>query len=222
MKMPILLSILTIPTSSSLFRTAFKSQGWPRIKALGEVSLFGADVVSDIYNGMILIHGPASLNATDDGQTSKPHPVWGYSMLFIPFLPMLVMVGQLAFQDKIQGSEHGCCRLGWTVLSLLVALPITALATPLYILYILYTGVRKIISPTHDGKRAAQLKTYEICVESSLQTCLGEPLSHQLPRPEHPLGAGPQPGAHGRHRPAGRPRHQPPLTQQGGRGVASH
>ena len=95
--------------------------------------MFGADVVSDIYNGMILIHGPASLNATDDGQTSKPHPVWGYSMLFIPFLPMLVMVGQLAFQDKIQGSEHGCCRLGWTVLSLLVALPITALATPLYI-----------------------------------------------------------------------------------------
>ena len=95
-------------------------------------------------------------------------------MVAIPFLPMAMGGGMLAVM-KIQGQATCCGRLGWTLLSLLLAIPAIGLATPAYIAYVLYKGLRKVADPGYDVGFAADMKSYEITIESALQTCLGDP-----------------------------------------------
>ena len=131
--------------------------------------------MTDIYNGVTLIQGPANgTNETREGRIDRPHPVWGWSMVAIPFLPMAMGGGMLAVM-KIQGQATCCGRLGWTLLSLLLAIPFIGLATPAYIAYVLYKGLRKVADPGYDLELAADMKSYEITIESALQTCLGDP-----------------------------------------------
>ena len=140
-----------------------------------EVSLFGLDVGTDIYNGVTLIQGPSNgTNETRDGRIDRPHPIWGWSMVGIPFLPAAVGGGVLAV-GQIQEQVTCCGRLGLTLLSILLAVPFIGLVTPAYIAFVLYKGLRKVADPKYDVGRAAQLKTLEITIESALQTCLGNP-----------------------------------------------
>ena len=213
MKAIILVLLLTLPTtpvSSTGFFSRAKALAGESTKTADiitlsspEVTLFGADVVTDVYTGITLIRGPPnSTNQTGDGRIDRPHPIWGWSMVGIPFIPMVVVGGAAAVE--MIGDQRSCCgRLGLTILCILLAAPFAALATPAYIAFVLYVGLRKVVNPDYDyeilGFNDRILRSLEISTESALQTCLGElkgPLTKHLPRSLHPLGSWHQPGPH--------------------------
>ena len=83
-----------------------------------------------------------------DGMIRKAHPVWGWLMLSIPFLPMLVVPLSCAFdgdkwQDGIPGSRGGirefCCCLACVSIC---AAPFTLITTPVYIIFVIFMGFR--------------------------------------------------------------------------------
>ena len=75
-----------------------------RFKILSlDTLLFGADVYTDIANGINLYFGPntnSTANKTEenanDGKITKAHPIWGTLTLITPFLPMMVVPPMIA------------------------------------------------------------------------------------------------------------------------------
>ena len=112
----------------------------------------------------------------DDGRIKKAHPVWGVLMLTIPFLPMMVIAPLIAI-DATDG-KGSCTRIGVVLLAIVLSLPFTAIATPVYIPYVLGVGICGVIGCGRVGegykKMQGFLKTLEISLESAIQTCLGE------------------------------------------------
>ena len=137
---------------------------------------------TDVANGINLYYGPdpnATVNETegivDDGRIRKPHPVWGVMMLTIPFFPMMVAAPFVAlYFAKDSGSWK---KLGSVLLAIALSLPFTAVATPIYVLFVLGVGVCRVIAPKKMEDFEVLhgvLKTAEISLESAVQTCLGE------------------------------------------------
>ena len=134
-------------------------------------------------NGINLYYGPdpnATLNKTEgvseDGRITQAHPIWGVLTLTIPFLPMLVFAPLLAM---IVNDEEGLStKIGWVCLAIALSLPFTAVATPIYVLYVIGVGIFRVIAPNKlkDDYKAAHgyCKTAEISMESAIQTCLGK------------------------------------------------
>ena len=62
-----------------------------------------------------------------------------------------------------------------TAVHILLLIPFTIIATPWYISYVICTGFRRLLWPSSNVGRdlAAQLRSNEVLLESSLQTCLG-------------------------------------------------
>ena len=136
---------------------------------------------TDVANGINLYYGPdpnATVNQTevDDGRIKKAHPVWGVLMLTIPFLPMLAFVPIAV--EAVTAGEGSCTKIGVVLLAIPLSLVFTAVATPVYVLYVLGVGISRVIGcgcVSEDSKATqGQLKTLEISLESAIQTCLGE------------------------------------------------
>ena len=144
-----------------------------------DTALFTADVFTDIANGINLYYGPdtdATANNTEennnDGQIKKAHPIWGALTLSTPFLPMLVGAPIIAVTYTPKGS---CLKVCAVLLSILLCVPFTAVATPMYIVFVIGVGVYRIFAPKSveaAGTTQGMLKTAEISLESAVQTCL--------------------------------------------------
>ena len=110
-----------------------------------------------------------------DGSIRKAHPVWGATMLAIPFLPMM-LVGPM-FAWSLTENYGATGKIVGLLVSILLSLPFTALATPLSVLFVITVGVLRVISPVELPEKVNHwygvLKTAEISLESALQTCLG-------------------------------------------------
>ena len=76
-----------------------------------------------------------------DGMIRKAHPVWGWLMLSIPFLPMLVAPLTYVFVGGDNKSEF-CCAL---VCFSICAGPFTLFATPVYIIAVIFMGFRRFL-----------------------------------------------------------------------------
>ena len=122
--------------------------------------MFALDVGTDVYN---------AVNYIQQGD-----PVWGWMMLAFIALPMLVFfVGMVIVAMKDNSWWE-------TLLYLLVCLPVSVNATPVYILYVIYAGARRVVQPDWTGdsfmntNMAAWMKSLEIALESGPQSCLGK------------------------------------------------
>ena len=146
-----------------------------------DTALFTADVFTDIANGINLYYGPdtdATADNTEennnDGQIKKAHPIWGALTLATPFLPMLVGAPIIAVTYTPKSS---CLKVCAVLLSILLCVPFTAVATPMYIVFVISVGVYRIFAPKSveaAGTTQGMLKTAEISLESAIQTCLSE------------------------------------------------
>ena len=145
---------------------------------------------TDVYNGANLYVGPSFKITTRgieeshanisegrwDGTIRKAHPIWGVMMLAIPFLPMMLVGPMLAWWIAEDKSTQ--TKLIGLLFSILLALPFTAVATPLSVIFVVLVGVfRAFVTPDlNDSVKHwyGVLKTAEISMESALQTCLGK------------------------------------------------
>ena len=149
-----------------------------------DTALFSADVFTDVANGLNLYYGPdpnATLNQTegDDGRIRKAHPVWGVLMLTIPFLPMFAMMAMMVFAPMLADEEIGIgTKIGFALVAIPLSLVFSAVATPVYVLFVLGVGICRVVGCGCVGEdsKATQggLKTLEVSLESAIQTCLGE------------------------------------------------
>ena len=107
---------------------------------------------------MNLVKGPninnSTMNETEvvkDGRIRKAHPVWGWLMLSIPFLPMLVAPLTIVFGMGDDNPFAFCCCLACFSIC---AAPFTLVATPFYIIYVIVYGfihfLRKKIGKNHN------------------------------------------------------------------------
>jgi len=110
-----------------------------------------------------------------DGSIRKAHPVWGATMLAIPFLPMMLVGPMLAW--SLTEKYGATAKIVGMLVSILLSLPFTALATPLSVLFVITVGVLRVISPVELPEKVNHwygvLKTAEISLESALQACVG-------------------------------------------------
>ena len=107
---------------------------------------------TDVANGINLYYGPdpnATLNETEgvieDGRIRKAHPIWGVLMLTIPFLPMILFAPLSAIMWKYE--DGWCTRFGFVFLAIVLCLPFSAIATPIYVLFVCGYGVFRVIVP---------------------------------------------------------------------------
>ena len=95
-----------------------------------------SDVVLDAADALNLYHSHATMNdeieGVKDGRIKKAHPIWGISMCAIPFLPMLITCPLLAL--FLIGKRSTRIKVLGVILALILSLPFSAVATPLYIL----------------------------------------------------------------------------------------
>ena len=135
-----------------------------------DIGLFGADVVTDYWNGANLIAG---------GDV-----IWGGIMVSLTFLPMTIGLLFVAF-FILFGKEGR-----WVGLLLLLLLPLlTAIATPTYMIFIIVAGFAKLYKPVIEDEDellggwlsgeivnffAPFLRMLELVGESCPQALLGE------------------------------------------------
>ena len=77
-----------------------------------------------------------------DGMIRKAHPVWGWLMLSIPFLPMLVVPFNGVFEGSGDSKTGFCCALACVSIC---AAPFTLIATPVYIIGVIFMGFRRFL-----------------------------------------------------------------------------
>ena len=135
---------------------------------MSEVALFGTDVATDWVNGSNLIE--------------DEHIIWGTVMCILPLVPSGITVPWFAF------SAFELRRWYSIVAFLILYIPLVAIATPLYIGFVLLTGILKVWDPELskkedvlfglDGKRliafSSLFRITEIVTESCPQSMLGE------------------------------------------------
>merc|ERR1719458_485605 len=149
-----------------------------------DIASFATDVVTDVFNRLNLGPGNATMDddtaKIKDGRIRKAHPIWGISMMAIPFLPMMIVwfLFPLSWTKDLKGGA--CIRIGAVLFSIPLCVPFSAVATPISILMVCGFGIYGIIRPANfkpgDSKYKhihGILKTAEISVESAIQTCLG-------------------------------------------------
>ena len=135
-----------------------------------DIGLFATDVVTDWVNGTNLI-----LNG---------NVIWGGIMVALPFLPMTIAMPFFAFWC-LAGKKYWWVGL----LLLLFLLPAAALATPVYMGFILFAGLVRLFKPQigdnekvlcgwlrgeHVKWFAPLLRIVEVVGESYPQALLGE------------------------------------------------
>ena len=162
-----------------------------------DTTLFAVDVFTDVANGVNLALGPENMTLPANvsaplhlkGKLAKPHPIWGTTMILIPFLPMLAHGLHYAAMGFNPWRWLYTCggnsmftadkAIQFRVLYLLLAVPFTIVATPWYVCYVILTGCHSILWPEKahpilKHKKALRLKFQEVVLESSLQLCVGK------------------------------------------------
>ena len=137
---------------------------------LPDIGLFALDVVTDWVNGSnLIINGDL---------------IWGGLMVSLPFLPMTIMMLNFAFL----GFAQAWC-LG--LLALIFVLPAAVLATPCYMVIVLFGGILKLYAPLYEDAEdimrgpiagcwqdfkdsPVDLRMFEMVGESYPQALLGE------------------------------------------------
>ena len=133
-----------------------------------DVGLFVTDIVTDWLNGSNLIY--------------EGHVVWGWVMVLLPFLPGVIAIIGLAWQE-FQLKEYKQCFI-----ILLFFVPGVVLGTPLYMAFVIFASCVKFYKPVLADKEKVlgcfderTLQTYgpglrmgEIVGESCPQAMLGK------------------------------------------------
>ena len=134
---------------------------------MSEVTLFGTDVATDWVNGSNLIE--------------DEHIIWGTVMCILPLVPSAITVPWWAIQSKM--------RRWYSIVAILILyLPLVAILTPLYIGFVLLTGILKVWDPELSKKEdplfglggegliifSSIFRILEIVTESCPQSILGE------------------------------------------------
>ena len=135
---------------------------------MSEVTLFGTDVATDWVNGSNLIE--------------DEHIIWGTVMCILPLVPSAITVPWLAFGPAK-------LRRWYSIVAFLILyIPLVAIATPLYIGFVLLTGILKVWDPELSQKEdplfgtdreyliqiSSLFRILEIVTESCPQSILGE------------------------------------------------
>ena len=142
--------------------------------------LFTTDVITDFVN---------SINLFLEG-----HHIWGGLMLFFIFLPALYQTFAshvlIDFMVMVRVRDRLWESIRKNLFNLLRYLPGALFFTILYILWVIYTGVWRVVQPQWEDKReilgiklsptfTAIMKSREVFLESAPQSCLGKcPLQH--------------------------------------------
>ena len=145
---------------------------------LPDLGLFVFDVVSDLINGVNFVNGG--------------DPIWGSVIIATTFLPATFLLGLLALIWL--DNAAGCCERVLLLLLLPLFGPIAiAVATPVYIFYVVFVLIRKLKDPSYvsnhmdslisyipawsGNSRLAQpadlLKVFEAVLEANIQGIIG-------------------------------------------------
>ena len=142
-----------------------------------DLGLFVFDVVSDLINGV---------NFVNDGD-----PIWGSVIIGAIFLPATCLLALGAFVWFVE-QDDGCERILFALLLPLIGPVAIAVATPAYIVYVVFVFLRKLRDPSYvsnhmdwisnyifwDGySRLAQpadlLKVFQAVLEANIQGIIG-------------------------------------------------
>ena len=142
-----------------------------------DLGLFVFDVVSDLINGV---------NFVNDGD-----PIWGSVIIGAIFLPATCLLALGAFVWFVE-QDDGCERILFALLLPLIGPVAIAVATPAYIVYVVFVFLRKLRDPSYvsnhmdwisnyifwdDYSRIAQpadlLKVFEAVLEANIQGIIG-------------------------------------------------
>jgi len=139
---------------------------FPRVKALLDIALFGTDVATDWINGYNLI--------------IDEHIFWGTVMCLLPLITPAI-VGPIAIFER-SGNRRWYKILPFLILYI----PFVLIATPVYIGFVLFTGILKLWDPElakngalcgMDGDKfvnaSSIFRITEIATESCPQAMLG-------------------------------------------------
>ena len=110
--------------------------------------------------------------------------IWGALTVALPFLPMTISMLWLAFSnfaDKLLADLIGHGKVYWCrrLLLLIFLLPAAALATPIYMGFVLFAALAKLYNPLMDDGHevktfSALFRMAEVVGESYPQALLGE------------------------------------------------
>jgi len=153
----------TIQASFSKISSHF--QLFPRLKIIFDLVLFTVDVATDFVNGAELI--------------KNNHLFWGSLMMIFIILPMIMFLvyGYIYYVMYKQLRPFNMRLLILqTLLFLILWLPMAALMTPIYIVFVILACVRKLIWPEAESGNwgfAIIFKHFEIANESYPQFLVG-------------------------------------------------
>ena len=99
-----------------------------------DLGLFVFDVVSDLINGV---------NFVNDGD-----PIWGSVIIGAIFLPATCLLALGAFVWFVE-QDDGCERILFALLLPLIGPVAIAVATPAYIVYVVFVFLRKLRDPSY-------------------------------------------------------------------------
>ena len=136
---------------------------------MSEIALFGTDVTTDWVNGYNMI--------MDDSV------ICGALMCTLPFAPMAIVGPKLAYNSL--DNIGRCCRV---LVILTFYIPCVVISTPIYMGFVLFTGVLKLWNPNLEDAEdfglgwdgddfivlSSGLRISEIVTESCPQSILGE------------------------------------------------
>ena len=142
-----------------------------------DLGLFVFDVVSDLINGV---------NFVNDGD-----PIWGSVIIGAIFLPATCLLALGAFVWFVE-QDDGCERILFALLLPLIGPVAIAVATPAYIVYVVFVFLRKLRDPSYvsnhmdwisnyifwDGysrlvQPADLLKVFQAVLEANIQGIIG-------------------------------------------------
>ena len=116
--------------------------------SLPDLGLFVFDVVSDLINGV---------NFVKDGD-----PIWGSVIIGATFLPATFLLAIIAVRWLIDDNT-GCCQRVLFLLLLPLLGPVAiAVATPVYIFYVVFVFLRKLRDPSYVSNHMDWISDYII------------------------------------------------------------
>ena len=100
-----------------------------------DFGLFVFDVGSDVVNGLNLIE--------------DCNPIWGSVIIGTMFLPITIFLA-ITFVQEFRDNNSSVCKSVWMILLLPLYGPVAiAIATPTYIIYVVYNFARRVFQPLY-------------------------------------------------------------------------
>ena len=103
-------------------------------------------IISDLINGVNFVNGG--------------DPIWGSVIIGATFLPATFLLAMGAFAWFV-GKADGCCQRVLFLLLLPLLGPVAiAVATPVYIIYVVFVLIRKLKDPSYVSNHMDSLTSY--------------------------------------------------------------